>query len=71
MDFAYKSGESSVVKIKWNDKSGELEIGKREGKFDGMNKAIPLKITLVNGSEVNKTISLVYKGKKMIEKLNK
>ena len=72
VDFAYKSGESSVVKIRWNDKSGELEIGKREGKFDGMNRAIPVKITLINGSEKgNKTISLIYKGKKMVVKLNK
>lgn len=38
LDYAYEKGESSVIRMSWDDKRGVLKLSPRRGRYDGMLK---------------------------------
>ena len=37
-DYGYEKGEYSTIEFRWDDAAGTLTIGKRQGRFEGMEK---------------------------------
>lgn len=46
LDYGYETGARALTRMVWNDRAGELAIGAREGRFEGMPERQNL--TLVN-----------------------
>jgi alpha-D-xyloside xylohydrolase len=49
--YAYEKGASARVPIRWDDKSGTLTIGARQGAYPGMPGERPFRVVLVDGTK--------------------
>ncbi|MFT3754635.1 MAG: glycoside hydrolase family 31 protein [Pseudoxanthomonas sp.] len=48
-NYGYERGESSRIPLAWNDKTGELRIGKREGSYPGMVAKRQIRVRFIDG----------------------
>ena len=48
-NYGYERGESARIPLAWNEASGELSIGAREGGYPGMREARELRVRFVDG----------------------
>ena len=64
--YNFEKGKYSTITFEWNDESGELTIGKRQGKYDGMIKGRIFQIKIVG---TDKELGVLYNGKKVVVKL--
>lgn len=74
-NYNYEDGMYAMIELKWNDESGTLTIGDRNGKFPGMQKRRTFNVVVVEedsgtgigfAGKYNKTLN--YEGKKMTVK---
>ena len=67
-NYNYEKGVFSKIQLIWNDQTGELTIGQREGKFPGMitNRRIRLVKVSATSTDVH---DIFYKGERMNVKL--
>lgn len=73
-NYNYEHGAYSTIEFKWNDKANTLQIGKRQGSFDGMEQSRKFNIVLVsegNGVGIETTAGVIvdYSGKNTKVKL--
>ncbi|MET0719075.1 MAG: TIM-barrel domain-containing protein, partial [Pseudoxanthomonas sp.] len=47
--YGYEKGEFSRIPLAWNEQSGELSIGRREGSFSGMRARREIRVRFVSG----------------------
>lgn len=47
--YGYEKGEFSRIPLKWNEKSGELSIGARQGTFPGMQAKREVRVRWISG----------------------
>ncbi len=47
--YGYERGESSRIPLAWNEKSGELRIGAREGRYPGMVASREVRVRFIDG----------------------
>ena len=47
--YGYEKGEFSRIPLKWNEKTGELSIGARQGSFPGMQATREVRVRWING----------------------
>ncbi len=59
-NYNYEKGQYSTIPVKWNDRLGQLEIGKRSGSFPGMLASRTFSVHLAGSSAAAKTVA--YKG---------
>jgi alpha-D-xyloside xylohydrolase len=71
----YKSGKFARVPVRWNEASGTLTIGAREGGFDGMPGKQAVSVRFYGPGEAiapdfaeNGALSYVYEGKEIVVK---
>jgi alpha-D-xyloside xylohydrolase len=50
--YGYEKGECARIALQWNDASGELMIGAREGTYPGMPGHIDFTLRVAGGAEV-------------------
>ena len=63
-NYNYEKGQYAIVPLKWDDAARTLTIGKRQGKFQGMQGKREMVVSAVlDGKRVEKTVS--YDGKKI------
>lgn len=68
-NYGYENGHYSVIPLKWNERRGVLEIGRRQGGFPGMDETKKLNVVVVNrnngaGDQASLTVKEVtYEGK--------
>ena len=68
-NYGYENGHYSVIPLKWNERRGVLEIGRRQGGFPGMDETKKLNVVMVNrnngaGDQASLTVKEVtYEGK--------
>ncbi|KAF1693814.1 alpha-xylosidase [Pseudoxanthomonas daejeonensis] len=48
-NYGYERGESSRIPLAWNEKSGELVIGARQGTFPGMQQQREIRVRWIDG----------------------
>ena len=48
-NYGYERGESSRIPLAWNEKSGELVIGARQGEYPGMQQQREIRVRWVDG----------------------
>ena len=48
-NYGYERGESSRIPLAWDERSGELSIGTREGAYPGMQANRELRVRWVDG----------------------
>ena len=70
--YAYEKGEHSVIPIRWDDRTGTLIVGSREGSFPGMVEHRRFRVVLVGsghgvGGEVTGSVNaeIDYDGKEV------
>ncbi len=73
-NYNYEKGAYSTIEFIWNDKANTLQIGKREGSFEGMEQSRKFNVVLVSSSngtgiETGKGVLVEYNGKKVKIKL--
>lgn len=64
-DYDYEKGAYSVIPIQWNDRTGTLTIGKREGSFSGMPATRKFSLALIKSegqAQAPRLKSIVYDG---------
>ena len=73
--YGYERGQSSRIPLAWNDKTGELAIGAREGSYPGMPASRELRVRFIDGPradagavEPKADASLRYDGKSIVVK---
>ena len=49
--YAYERGEFSTIPMRWNDATGVLDIGARQGRFPGMPGARTIHVRFVSGPD--------------------
>ncbi len=76
--YAYEKGQHAVIPLHWNDATGELTIGAREGSYPGMAEARQFRVVLVGkGHGVGEAVSaqeeeqVTYSGSEMKVKAGK
>ena len=47
--YGYEKGEFSRIPLKWNEKTGELSIGARQGSFPGMQAKREVRVRWISG----------------------
>jgi alpha-D-xyloside xylohydrolase len=47
--YGYERGESSRIPLAWNEKTGELRIGAREGRYPGMVDQREIRVRFIDG----------------------
>ena len=69
-NYGYERGESSRIELAWNDKTGELRIGARQGQYPGMQATRQIRVRWVDGPregvgelEPAADVSVDYSGK--------
>ena len=65
-NYNYEKGQYSTIRFDWNNATGSLTIGKREGEFEGMARQRVFRIHLAGGT-YNPVIE--YKGKRVVQAL--
>lgn len=73
-NYNYENGAYSTIEFIWNDKANTLQIGKRQGSFEGMEQSRKFNVVLVSSSngtgiETGKGVLVEYNGKKVKIKL--
>lgn len=70
--YAYEKGEHSLIPIRWEDRTGRLTIGVREGSFPGMVEHRRFRVVLVSsghgvGAEItgSPNVEIGYDGKEV------
>lgn len=48
-DYGYERGEFSRIPLQWNDKTGELQLGQRQGQWPGMQATREVRVRFVSG----------------------
>lgn len=48
-DYGYERGEFSRIPLAWNDKTGELSLGQRQGQWPGMPASRDVRVRFVSG----------------------
>ena len=48
-DYGYERGEFSRIPLAWNDKTGELTIGARQGRYPGMQAQREIRVRWIDG----------------------
>ena len=59
-NYHYLQGKYTLIPLRWNEKSGSLTIGKRQGSFQGMPRNRRFHVRLA-GSDKTRTVN--YTGK--------
>ena len=54
-NYNYEHGDSSLIKLRWDNARHELTIGKREGSFPGMLTNLEFRIQLIGSSAGNRS----------------
>ena len=74
-DYGYERGEFSRIPLAWDEKSGELRIGTREGRFPGMTEKRELRVRWIDGPradagtlEPQADTTVQYDGKALVVK---
>jgi alpha-D-xyloside xylohydrolase len=67
-NYNYEKGQFSTIALKWDDRSGQLQIGKRIGSFPAMNKQLSFSLHLAGSSHAPKLIT--YRGGELRLRLN-
>jgi len=61
--YSYEKGKYSMIPIEYSDASHTLQIGDREGSYDGMLVNRTFNVTVYNADGTSKTVSTKYDGK--------
>jgi alpha-D-xyloside xylohydrolase len=48
-DYGYERGEYSRIPLQWNDRTGELQLGQRQGQWPGMQATREVRVRFVSG----------------------
>ena len=74
-DYGYERGEFSRIPLAWNQRSGELTIGAREGAYPGMQAGREIRVRWIDGPradagavEPGADASVRYDGKALVVK---
>ena len=74
-DYGYERGEFSRIPLAWNQRSGELTIGAREGAYPGMQAGREIHVRFIDGPradagavEPKADTSVRYDGKPLVVK---
>lgn len=63
-NYNYEKGLFSKIQLNWNDQTGELTIGQREGKFPGMIENRRIRLVKVSAASTD-AHDIFYKGERM------
>ncbi len=63
-NYNYEKGLFSKIQLNWNDQTGELTIGQREGKFPGMIASRRIRLVKVSAASTD-AHDIFYKGERM------
>ena len=73
--YGYERGQSSRIPLAWNDRTGELAIGTREGSYPGMPASREIRVRFIDGPredagavEPKADASVRYDGKALVVK---
>jgi len=61
-NYNYEKGAYSTIKFSWNDKSGKLTIGAREGKFPGMIQSRTFNVVIIKNGKASEPKAISYNG---------
>jgi len=64
-NYDYEKGAYSLIPLQWNDRTGKLTIGKREGSFNGMSATRRFSLALIKSANQRQAATLksvVYDG---------
>jgi len=70
-NYNYEKGAFSIIPVSWNEATGELIIGKRQGEYDGMPKEQAFRVVFIsktNAVSIDKKVSsekLKYTGEEL------
>lgn len=74
-NYGYERGESSRIPLRWNEASGELSLGAREGRYPGMREQREIRVRWVSGPrgdngeiEPKADVSVQYDGRAQVVK---
>jgi alpha-D-xyloside xylohydrolase len=71
-NYNYEKGSFATIEINWEDESGCLVFGERQGSFPGMKKSLKLDIVLVGKQPAyGEAFSMVYEGEKLVVDFSK
>ncbi|MGD0876677.1 MAG: TIM-barrel domain-containing protein [Anaerolineales bacterium] len=66
-NYNYEKGSFAAIEINWEDESGCLILGERQGSYPGMKKSLKLDIIFVGKHQTfGGAISVVYAGEKLV-----
>ena len=61
-NYNYEKGAFSTIKFSWNDKTGKLTIGKREGEFKGMIQSRKFNVVIIKNGTASEPKTIEYSG---------
>jgi alpha-D-xyloside xylohydrolase len=68
--YKYESGQRATVRLAWNDRTGTLSVGARQGSYDGMPRLQQFHVRVLRGGQWSEK-DVTYKGRPLTMSLGK